>query len=219
MHRNRRVWRKRNITFNSSLAPAKSIKKWCLDSHPRLKFINGQPPQCLCFHTFQLDYFPPTSLFRVVELCNVYPDPYPKWGQSHIQCLFRYFYPSALSPHWQNTTLLLTRNESLTKMQLNILHLQSVWLAMPCELAGGCHHALNEIISNLQQHLLWGEKSSISSPLILIIFQMNGTIKQCNGQYEIRPSETTASWNQFDYTPQNILGDISVSPARDRLIS
>lgn len=38
-------------------------------------------------------------------------------------------------------------------MQLDILHLQGAGLAMPSKLAGRCHHALDEIISNLQQHL------------------------------------------------------------------
>ena len=41
-------------------------------------------------------------------------------------------------------------------MQLDIFHLQGAGLAMPSKLAGSCHHTLNKIISNLQQHL--GEK-------------------------------------------------------------
>lgn len=38
-------------------------------------------------------------------------------------------------------------------MQLDILHLQGAGLAMPSKLAGCCHHTLDKIISNLQQHL------------------------------------------------------------------
>ena len=38
-------------------------------------------------------------------------------------------------------------------MQLDIFHLQGAGLAMPSKLAGCCHHTLNKIISNLQQHL------------------------------------------------------------------
>lgn len=38
-------------------------------------------------------------------------------------------------------------------MQLDVFDFQGVGLAMPRELAGGRHHALYEIISDLQQHL------------------------------------------------------------------
>lgn len=41
----------------------------------------------------------------------------------------------------------------LTEVQLDVLHLQGVGLAMPRELAGSRHHALYEIVGDLQQHL------------------------------------------------------------------
>jgi len=45
------------------------------------------------------------------------------------------------------------RGESLTEMQLDVFDFQGVRLAMPRQLAGSCHHALYEIVGDLQQHL------------------------------------------------------------------
>lgn len=50
---------------------------------------------------------------------------------------------------------------ALTKMELDIFYFQSVRLAMPCELAGSGHHAFNEVVSNLQQHLSKRNSASV----------------------------------------------------------
>lgn len=44
-------------------------------------------------------------------------------------------------------------------MQLDVFDFQGVRLAMPRKLAGGRHHALYEIIGDLQQHL-WQNKDN-----------------------------------------------------------
>lgn len=60
-------------------------------------------------------------------------------------------------------------------MQLDIFHLQGAGLAMPRKLTGCCHHTLDKIISNLQQHLgkvKWEESARHWQGRLLLLGQL-----------------------------------------------